>query len=377
MKIIIIGTAHPYRGGLANYNEQLAKTLQEKGNQVVLWTFTLQYPTFLFPGKNQYQQADYPKNLNIKRKINSINPINWLRVGKMLQKEKSDLIVIKYWLPFFAPCFGTILKKIRGQTMIISILDNIIPHEKRVGDWYFTKYFVKQIDGFITMSKNVLKDLALFDTNKPRAYSPHPLFNNFGKKISKEQALNNLKLCASKRYILFFGIIRKYKGLELLINAFSDPYFRNKDIELVIVGEFYTNKKPYMKLINNHPFKEKINLVEGFVPNEEVKNFFCASNIIVQPYLSATQSGVSQIAYHFNTPMIVTDVGGLRELCPEGKVGFVVKPQAEEIAKTLKKFFENPHYQREMEAEIENEKKKYSWDILANNILKLYHDKIY
>lgn len=372
MKIALIGTSHPYRGGLADYNNRLAAEFQNQGHEVKIYTFTVQYPSFLFPGKTQYTTSPKPEGLDIERSINSISPFNWLNVGNKIKKEKYDLVIIKFWLPFMGPCFGTILRRIKSNkhTKIITIIDNMIPHESRIGDKAFTKYFVKPLDAFVAMSKSVLDDINHFDKTKPRLLSPHPLFDNYGKKLSKDEACKHLNLDPSTRYILFFGLIRKYKGLDLLLEAFSDEKFRNKNIKLIIAGEYYTDKEEYMQLIEKYQLAKDIIQIDQFIENEDVKYYFSAADLIAQPYKTATQSGVTQIAYHFNTPMIVTDVGGLKELCPDQVVGYVVKPNAQEIANALLRFFDHNEKEK-FELNIEKEKKKYEWGILVENILKL------
>ena len=372
MKIAIIGTAYPFRGGLAAYNERLAKALQDQGHEVTMYTFTLQYPSILFPGKTQYSDEPPPEHLKIVENINSVNPLNWFCTGKRIRKQVPDLVIIKFWIPFMGPCFGTILKRIKKnrQTKVVTIIDNIIPHESRPGDRIFTKYFVRQVDGFIAMSKSVLEDIDQFDRNKPKKFSPHPLFDNFGEIVPQKDALSKLGLDQDWKYILFFGFIRDYKGLDLLIKAFADNRFQSEKIRLIIAGEYYTDKEPYLKLIRENNLEDKIIQVDKFITDSEVADYFNACNLVVQPYKSATQSGVTQIAYHFNKPMIVTDVGGLAETCPDGKVGYVVNPDPDEITDALMKFFRETNHE-EMHANIIDMKKKYSWEVLTESIFTL------
>jgi D-inositol-3-phosphate glycosyltransferase len=375
MKIAIIGTVYPYRGGLAAYKERLAQQLQQEGHDVTIYTFTVQYPNFLFPGKTQYSTDPAPKDLHIIRCINSTNPFNWLSVGNRIKKENYDLIIIKFWLPFMGPAFGTILRRAKsnGHTKVVAIIDNMIPHESRPGDKIFSKYFVKPVDGFVAMSQNVLEDINQFSPDKPKILSPHPLFDNFGDIFPREEALQKLKLDPADKYVLFFGLIRKYKGLDLLIEAFADPRFRNSGIKLIVAGEYYSDEEEYVNLIKEHKLEEEIIQVNKFIPNSEVADFFNASDLVVQPYKSATQSGVTQIAYHFNKPMIVTDVGGLAEMCPDGKVGFVVPTDPQAIADGMIRYFSG-NFEEEMIQHIQEEKKKYSWEILTGNIFTLAAD---
>ncbi|MEO1261813.1 MAG: glycosyltransferase [Bacteroidota bacterium] len=372
MKIAIIGSAYPFRGGLATYNERLAKAFQDQGEDVTLYTFTLQYPNFLFPGKTQYSSDPAPNHLNIVECINSVNPLNWIAVGNKIRKANPDLVVIKFWLPFMGPCYGTILRLIKSNrhSKVINIIDNMIPHEKRPGDRIFTKYFVKPVDAFIAMSQTVLDDVDQFDTVKPRLLSPHPLYDNFGDIAPKKEVLQKLGLDDSFQYMLFFGLIRDYKGLDILIEAFADQRFRNTKIKLIVAGEYYADRDKYVNLIKKHRLEKDIIQVDKFIPDSEVALYFNACDLVVQPYKAATQSGVTQIAYHFNKPMIVTNVGGLSEMCPDGKVGYVVPPDPTSIADAALKFFN----QTDREAMIENiigEKQKYSWDILTDAIYGL------
>ncbi|MDL2312248.1 glycosyltransferase [Bacteroidales bacterium OttesenSCG-928-B11] len=362
MKIIIVGTAYPYRGGIANFNEKIAKECQDAGHDVEIYTFTLQYPSFLFPGKTQYSEESAPQHLKIFRKVNSINPFNWLKVGREIKKKAPDLVIAKFWMPFMGPCLGTLGRIIRRnkKTKVISILDNIIPHEKRVGDKVLTRYFVKSIHGFIAMSKSVLADLSIFDTEKPRLFSPHPLYDNFGEEIPVVEAKNRLGFSADERVVLFFGIIRAYKGLDLLLKAFADKRIGDAKIKLVVAGEFYEDSQSYIDLIKALNIEDRVSMHTHFIPDSEVNLYFSAADIVAQPYKSATQSGVTQIAYHFEKPMLVTDVGGLAEIVPHQKVGYVVQPDEKEIANALIDFFENNRGE-EFLPNIVAEKEKYSW----------------
>jgi D-inositol-3-phosphate glycosyltransferase len=371
-KVIIIGSAYPYRGGLAAYNERLAKAYSLQGDDVEIQTFTVQYPGFLFPGKSQYSESLASNSINIVRSINSVNPLNWLLIGHKLKKSKADLVIIKFWIPFMAPCLGTIAKIIRKNkhSRIISIIDNIIPHENRFGDRALANYFVKQVDGFIAMSRSVLNDLDSFDRVKPKLFCPHPLYDNFGEIITKDSAKSNLKLDKSSNYILFFGLIRDYKGLDLLLEAFSKVSYQKYKLRLLIAGEFYCDSKPYFEIIAKYNLTERVLFTNTFIPDENVKDFFCAADIVVQPYKNATQSGVTQIAYFFDKPMIVTDVGGLPELVPDNKVGYVVKPDIQDIANAIEKF-----YSEQKETEFVNnviiEKTKFTWENLIIKIEEL------
>jgi len=372
--VIIIGSAYPLRGGgIATYNERLAKAFSDRGDDVKIYTFSLQYPSVFFPGKTQYSTEDAPEELNIEVAVNSINPINWIIVGKKLKKLKPDLVIVRYWIPFIAPCLGTISRIIRsnGHTKVIAIADNIIPHEKKPGDYILTKYFVKRVDGFITMSDSVLKDLEKFENNKPKRYCAHPLYDNFGDLMEKEEAKKLISLNNNENYVLFFGFIREYKGLDILLKAFADQRIKQLGIKLLVAGEFYADPEQYHEIIEQNGLGDNVVLHTDFIPNTMVRAYFCASDIVVQPYKEATQSGVTQVAYHFNKPMVTTNVGGLAEIVPDGKVGYVVAPEPEEVASAIVAFYE-PNMEQYFIENILEEKKKYSWDIMIDTVNELY-----
>lgn len=373
MKIIILGTAYPYRGGLSAFNERIARELQSMGHIVTIYTFTLQYPGFLFPGKTQYSDEPAPVGLRIVRRINSCNPFNWRLVGSEIARLKPDLMITKYWLPFMAPCLGSIGRIVHrnGHTRIISILDNIIPHERRLADRLLSRYFVKSTDGFIAMSRSVLKDLELFDTKKPRLFCSHPLYDHYGELIPKEEAKKLAGLPDDgTHYVLFFGFIRAYKGLDLLLKAFADPRLKELNVKLLVAGEFYGASRPYMEEIEALGIETRVVLKTDFIPDSEVNRYFRAADIVAQPYKSATQSGVTQIAFHFEKPMLVTNVGGLPEIVPDGKVGFVVEPKPRQIADALVRYYSESKEELFTQG-VKEEKKKYSWNNMTSAIEKL------
>ncbi|MFV0364950.1 MAG: glycosyltransferase [Mangrovibacterium sp.] len=372
MKIAIIGPAHPYRGGIATYNERLAQEFQAEGHEVELVTFTLQYPSFLFPGETQFTSSLPPDGLKIERMINSVNPLNWWKVGGQLQKSNYDVIIVRYWLPLMAPAFGTILRRVKRNkhTKIVALVDNMIPHEKRIGDKILSKYFVGAVDAFMSMSQSVDDDIASFDVSKPRDVSPHPLFDNYGETVSREEALAKLRLDPNYRYILSFGLIRDYKGLDLLYQAMSDVRFTRKNIKLIVAGEYYASPDKYQRLIEKLDIADRVLEHTFFISDEAVKYYFCASDLVVQPYKSATQSGVMQVAYHFNKPMVVTDVGGLKELCPDGKVGYVCPVDVSSIADSILRFFDENKLE-EFTANVKEEKQKFAWGIMTKKLLAI------
>ena len=269
------------------------------------------------------------------------------------------------------PSLGTLLRLgKRKHTRVISILDNVVPHEKRPGDVLFTKYFLKPVDAFIAMSQSVLNDLHIFEPNKKASLIPHPIYDNYGELIPKAAARQQLNLDPNKRYILFFGFIRQYKGLDLLLEAMADERMKALDVHAIVAGEFYEDATPYKELLERLNLGDRVLMHTDFIPNEAVKNYFCSADLVVQPYKSATQSGISQIAYHFEKPMVVTKVGGLVEMVPDGIVGFQTTPDPASIAAAIEKYFKE-NREADMVAALQQEKKQYSWTRLANEIHKL------
>ncbi|QMU30356.1 glycosyltransferase [Adhaeribacter radiodurans] len=369
-KIVIVGPAHPLRGGLATYNERLAKAFQQDGDELEIITFSLQYPSFLFPGKTQYSDEAPPLNLNIKAFINSVNPISWLKTGNYLRQQKPDILIFRFWLPFMGPALGTIARVVarNRHTKIVAITDNVIPHEKRMGDLPFTKYFLQACQGFVTMSKAVLGDLKKLQPTKVKVYHPHPLYDNFGEPLSKLEAQRLLNLNPDYHYILFFGFIRSYKGLDILLKAFaSEKLAQYKKLKLIIAGEFYESPEVYNQLITQYQLEDKIIRATDFIPNNQVRQYFCASDLVVQPYKQATQSGVSQIAYHFNKPMVVTNVGGLAELVPDGKAGYVTPVDPEAIAAAIADFYEKDR-EAFLTEQVSILKKQFSWESMVQTL---------
>jgi D-inositol-3-phosphate glycosyltransferase len=374
MNIISLGPAYPYRGGLASFNARLAQQFTAEGHNIEILTFRLQYPGFLFPGKTQYTEGPAPEGIRIRRVLNSINPFNWIVTGYKIKKEKPDILLIRFWLPFMGPCFGTVARiaKANRHTIVICIFDNVIPHEKRPGDKILTKYFTATIDGAIVMSKTVLDDLKIFRKNIPVSLNPHPLFDNYGTLVARDVALTALNLEADHSYLLFFGFIRAYKGLDLLIEAFSDKRLRNRKLKLIVAGEFYEDGTPYRELIKKYNLENEVILYDHFIKDNEVTLFFSATDLVVQPYKTATQSGVTQIAFHFEKPMLVTDVGGLREIVTDGKCGYVVKPEPKEITEAILDYFDNNRKVPFTEGVI-LEKEKFSWNKMTASIIEIYN----
>ena len=382
MKIVIVGTAYPMRGGIAQYNALLYKYLSVNEN-VVLYSFKRQYPEFLFPGKTQYEQGTpsvkIPEDKN-KVTVDSINPFNWIINGFKISREKPDLIIYKYWLPFFGPCFFTIsfIAKLFSGAKVFFICDNVIPHEKRFGDRLFTKLAFSQADYFLVMSKTVEEDLKIFSNDKPVKLLQHPVYNLFGEKVSKEDAksaiLEKYKVdIRNENVILFFGYIRKYKGLKYLIDSLKKVLSVIK-VKLLIVGEFYEDEKLYTDQIKNLNLENDVMIISDFVPDENVKYFFSACDAVILPYIDATQSGITQIAYYYDKPVIATDVGGLSEVVINNFTGLVVKPESSEaIADAVISFYKN-NLEEIFSGNVMEEKKKYSWENFTDEIMNLVNN---
>jgi D-inositol-3-phosphate glycosyltransferase len=374
MRITFLGPAYPFRGGLATFTERLAHQFSTECKEVDIRTFTLQYPRFLFPGKTQYTDSPAPEGIKITRQLNSINPINWIRTGLKIKKEKTDILLVRYWLPFMAPCLGTVARIVRSNkyTVIISVIDNVVPHEKRVGDRFLTRFFMKSIDGAVVLSDSVQKDIEDYRKDIPVCVTPHPIFDTYGKKLNRNEALSALNLDQNSSYLLFFGFIRDYKGLDILIKAFSDSRIRQKNLKLLVAGEFYDKDTSYKELVKESGLEKDIIFYDRFIKDSEVRFFFSAADLVVQPYKTATQSGVTQIAYFFDKPMLVTDVGGLKEIVLHEKCGYVVQPDPKIIADAIIDFFDNNRNTAFTKC-VRKEKERFSWNKMTDAITEVFY----
>jgi len=373
MRIVILGSAHPLRGGgIASFNERLARALQEQGHQVDICSFSLQYPSFLFPGKTQFTDEPAPEGLRIFSRVNSINPLNWIAVGRELRNAGYDLLIVRYWMPFFALCLGTIQQIVRKNrtTKVICIADNIVPHEQRPGDGWLTRYFLDRVDACLTMSKSVLKDLRAIRPNLPAVCTPHPLYDNYGEKTDKRSARTTLDLPPKGKVILFFGFIRKYKGLDILLEAMADPRVRELGLRLLVAGEYYDGEAQCQALIDRFGLHSDVVMHTDFIPNDRVAAYFSAADCVVLPYRSATQSGIARVACHFLLPMIVTDVGGLPEVVQDGLTGYVCRPNPSDLADAIVRFYAKTK-EADFVRRLEIERKKYDWETFTREILSL------
>lgn len=377
MKIVLVSPAHPLRGGIAASSERLAQELQTIGHEVVIYSFNLQYPAFLFPGKTQFTDDPPPPGLLIKTRLNSINPFNWLTVGRQIAHEQPEHIIVRFWLPFMGPCLGTVLRVARWfsrkKSKITALVDNIIPHEKRPGDRPFARYFIQACDDFVVMSHSVGEEILSFLPDSSEhivRFSPHPIYDNYGDPVDKATARRRLGLPKQAPMVLFFGFIRAYKGLDLLLEALAQA----PEIHAIVAGECYENWQTYQDILDRHNLAERVHLFNDFIPADQVRFFFSAADLVVQPYRSATQSGISQIAYHFEKPMVVTAVGGLAEIVTHGVSGYVIPVGAtrmvtpDTIAAAIRDFFNNDRA-AEMTAGVRREKARFSWKNLAEALL--------
>ena len=370
MKITILSTAFPLRGGIAHFVGLLFNELR-KEHQTDIITFKRQYPSIFFPGKSQIESGDTVEKIPTSVLVDSINPLNWIKVGFKLKKESPDLLIYKYWMPFFAPCFGTIsrIAKKNKTTKILVICDNVIPHESKLGDKALTKYFFGAVDFFVVLSKKVQQDLLNLMPQVKNKFLSHPIFSVFGNSVEKTAAKKHLRISEEKT-ILFFGFIRDYKGLDNLLEAVA--LLKGKiNLKLIVAGEFYSNENKYKILIEELGINDTLMLFTDFIPTSEVKYYFSACDAVILPYKDATQSGIVQIAMNFRKPVIATNVGGLAEVIKDNKTGFIIEKENPKImAETIVKFY-TENKEKEFVDNIETELEKYSWKRFVDGILEL------
>lgn len=370
--IIVLGPAHPYRGGLAAFNERLVRELISRGHRVIIYTFTLQYPAFLFPGKSQFSTAAAPTGIPIVRRLHALNPFNWLRVGLEIRRRKPRLVLAAYWLPLLAPCLGTVLRIVRSRhSSTAALVHNMLPHERRPGDRLLSRYFAGSVNAFLALSASVAGDIRIFSPHKPVAVVPHPVYDSYGTAVGRAEALAHLGLDSSHQYILFFGFIRPYKGLDILLRALAAPILADKAaLRLIIAGEFYESSEQYYELVRSLGIEERVIFRTDYIPDEEVRYYFGAADLVVQPYRTATQSGISQLAYHFGVPMIVSRVGGLAEIVPHGQAGYVVDAEETAVAAAIADFYTHARAESLREG-VRRYSQRYSWAALAEEVERM------
>ncbi|GAA4839090.1 glycosyltransferase [Algivirga pacifica] len=371
MRIAFLSVFYPFRGGIAQSNAQLYRAFEEEGHEVKAWNFTTQYPSILFPGTSQYvTEEDTTGAIVSERVLSTVNPLTFAGTIRKIAAYEPDMVILRYWMPFFAPSLGYVAGKLRKKGIkVITVIDNLIPHEQRPGDKQLTDYFLNRCDGFVVMSDVVEKDLKSVKPDAAYLHHPHPIYDHFGEKQEKALARKTLGLKSEDKVLLYFGLIRKYKGLDLLIEAFDQL---DDSYQLLIVGEPYEDFEPYQQLIDNNANKERIHTVTRYVADEEVPLYFSAADVSVLPYRTATQSGVVAISYHFDLPVIVTNVGGLKgTVAPYGSGIVVEESTPHAITTAVQDYFkgENP---KEMSLAVQNFKEKYSWKGMVRAILKRF-----
>lgn len=372
MRIAFLSPFYPYRGGIAQFSDSLYLSLQ-KSTEIKAFTFTRQYPGFLFPGKTQYvAEADIDRGINAERVLDSVNPLTYRRTAEKIREFEPDVVLISYWMPFFAFSLGRvarILKKICPQAKIISVMHNVIPHEKRTGDDFLTRFYLKQNDGFAVLNEKSKDDLLKLKPDAKYIVLPHPLYDHYGNKIEKTEARRELGIPPDKKVMLFFGLIRSYKGVDLILEALAEL---DKSYYLIIAGEVYGSFDKYKEIIKKNLLENRVLLQTKFIPESEIALYFSAADVCVLPYRSGTQSGIEGVSYHFGLPVIVTDVGGLKETVEKYNTGLIVsRPEAALLKEAVKKYFEGDlSLRRSLETNIAEYKKQYSWDKFSGELEK-------
>lgn len=367
MKVAILSTFYPFRGGIAQFNALLYRALSEQ-HEVHAYTFKRQYPNMLFPGETQFvTEEDAADPIPAKRLLDTINPLTFSKTARIIKRQQPDLILTKYWMTFFGPSLGAVLKRMPSSCIRVSILDNVIPHEKRFFDKPANRYFLKHNDGFVVMSDAVLRDLLSLKPDARYLRIDHPVYNQFGDRIPTGEARKLLSLPEGKKYLLFFGIIRDYKGLDVMLEALS---LLPEEYHLIVAGESYGSFDKYAAIIEQHQLKKRISLFNSYISDHEVTRYFSAADVCMLPYKSATQSGITAISHHFNTPIIATDVGGLKETIRHGETGLIVDaPRADLIATAVENYFSGSH-QEHMAQAIAQEKGENSWERFAEKVIE-------
>ena len=369
-RIVLVSPMYPYRGGIAHLSETLAAGLIARGHRVHAITFTRQYPEFLFPGRTQYETgADTERAVEAERVIDSINPLSWRKAVKRIRELGAEVVIFRYWMPFFAPVFGTMARKLaRSNITSLVVVDNALPHERRLGDIALGRYFFKAVQGCVVMSSSVDKDLDELGVSCPRAFAPHPVYDIFGKAASQTHARSKLQLDKNLPVILFFGFVRRYKGLHILLDSMQQVRAALPDIRLIVAGEFYEDEASYRDKVESLGLSGQVRFVNEYIPKDKVADYFAAANVVVQPYLSATQSGVAQVAYQFDVPVITTDVGGLAEVVPHEESGLIVPPNdPSALAKAIVRYFVEG-MQDDLVEGVRRHKQSLGWDRLLDGV---------
>ena len=367
-KVLLLGPAYPYRGGIADTQNYLAQNLSRLGHEVLVYTFKYQYPKLLFPGKTQYSSVPMPKGIDIKRKIHSINPINWIKISNEINHYDPDIVLFRYWTPFLAPCWIWIAKRLSSKIKKIALVDNWIPHDKKPWDKTMNDLFGKTMDAFVTLSNAVAKEIMEDKPKTPIWSGFHPIADDLPKIISKAQARKKLGWSKEKNIVLFFGLIRKYKGLDLLIEAFSKSPLKSSKTLLVIVGEPYEKKEKYVSLIHQLKLEDRIICDFNYADRELTRDVICAADVVAQTYRSATQSGVTPLAYYYQTPLLVSNLPGLKAPIEKDGTGVVTEKAPEKIANNLYEILQENnllYYQKNLSQTLKN----YTWQHFCKSML--------
>jgi glycosyltransferase involved in cell wall biosynthesis len=366
MKIAFLSIFYPFRGGIAQFSGAMFRAL-EIDHQVKAFNFKRQYPKVLFPGETQFvKEEDAADSIDTERMLDSINPISFVRTAKAINNFKPEIFISSYWMTFFGPSIGGVAKRLNPSIKKIAILHNVKPHEKRFFDKASNNYFLNNHDGFVVLSDAVEKDLLEIHPEAKVLQLKHPNYNHFGTKINQEEAIAKLGLDTEKKTVLFFGIIRDYKGLDVLLDAFG---ILNEDFQLIIAGECYGSFEKYNLQIEKNKNRSRIKLHLKYISDQEVTNFFSAADVCILPYKSATQSGITAISHHFCIPIIATDVGGLKETIIDGENGLIVESaDAEKIKFAIEKYFKEA-LKSKFEEKLDKENEENSWTNFTNKII--------
>ncbi len=367
MKIAILSCFYPYRGGIAQFNASLLGELG-RDHEVRAFNFSRQYPDFLFPGRTQYvTPEDEAVPVESERLLDTADPFTWGRTARAIRAWDPDILLLRYWMSWFAPSLGAVAARMNPRCKVIAVLDNVVPHERHFFDAPLTKRFLRRCDGFVTMCSEVADDLLELRPGANYIIHQHPLYSHFGEKLPRQEAESLLGLESGKKNLLFFGLIREYKGLDILLEAFGAL---PDDYQLIVAGEPYGSFEKYRNIIDSSPARDRIHLFLSYIRDSEVRKFFSAADLTVLPYRSATQSGISSVSYHFEVPMVVTDVGGLGETIGRRGTGLIASaPAPEPVRREIERYFADPAIQDKCVSSIRAEKERLSWSAFCRDLI--------